>query len=268
LRSNAPTRIYCARRHRCTRCSVLFQDSSARYHTLVSDVRQGITWVTYKQEYLLGSPPLSLSLSLSLSFSAHDNMSVYMCTLCSNGGKRGRKRGRVRERERERERETLCIGFAGQWVVASCSHRFVSPRLATRHSSPGVTAARFIASVNLRRLTSHRVSGYLPTYLPIHVSIGHVILCRSALQRACMQVVTRRALPFCLPLYFPASELHATHDSNWDSQPLRTMLQWAIPLSLCRFFYKFIIFFPSSCLLLLLYFFLIYLCFKIYKILK
>lgn len=66
------------------------------------------------------------------------------------------------------------------WIRRSvgCRVASASPRLATRHSSPGVTVARFIASVNLRRLTSRRVSGYLPTYLPIHLAI------RSAPRRA------------------------------------------------------------------------------------
>lgn len=71
------------------------------------------------------------------------------------------------------------------WIRRSvgCRVASASPRLATRHSSPGVTAARFIASVNLRRLTSRRVSGYLPTYLPIHLSVHRAApACRRAPQ--------------------------------------------------------------------------------------
>lgn len=84
------------------------------------------------------------------------------------------------------ERETLCIGFAGQWVVASrpiAPRRLASPRYASLE--PDVTAARFIASVNLRRLTSRRVSGYLSTYPPTYLSIypSAALIGRRAYQR-------------------------------------------------------------------------------------
>lgn len=74
--------------------------------------------------------------------------------------------------EKGREREIAQERNSMHWIRRSvgcrvASHRVASRRLATRHSSLGVTAARFIASVNLRRLTSRRVSDYLPTYLPI-----------------------------------------------------------------------------------------------------
>jgi len=113
-------------------------------------------------------------------------------------------RKRDRERSRARERNSM------HWIRRSvgCRVASASPRLATRHSSPDVTAARFIASVNLRRLTSRQVSGYLPIYLPTYLSTYLPIYWS---RRTSMQarVATRRALPFCLPLYFPASELHA-----------------------------------------------------------
>lgn len=195
LRSNAPTRIYRARHHRCTRCSVLFQDSSTRYHTLVSDARQGITWVTYKQEYLRGflsfSPFLPPSL-LPPSFSLSASRWWFVCTLVQQAGGEG---------ERSHERETLCIGFAGQWVVASRPHRLASLRVTRASVSPRLDLSRPSIYEGWPLIES-RVT-YLPTYLPIRLSIRRTApACRRA---------SHRALSFCLPLYFPASELRATH---------------------------------------------------------
>jgi len=143
--------------HRCTLPRSISEFQCSMPHTPVRDrARQSITWVTYKQEYLRGS----LSLLASL----------YMCT-CTY------VLVRIDAATVHDERETLCIGFAGQWVVASrpiaprrlASRRLASPRYASLE--PDVTAARFIASVNLRRLTSRRVSGYLSTYPPTYLSI-------------------------------------------------------------------------------------------------
>lgn len=108
------------------------------------------------------------------------------------------------------------------WIRRSvgCRVASASPRLATRHSSPGVTAARFIASVNLRRLTSRRVSGYLPTYLPIHLAIRAAPRCASK-QAAASQ---RAALsPFVFRFISSrASYARRTLDNSRDGQPLDT----------------------------------------------
>lgn len=77
--------------------------------------------------------------------------------------------------QERRERNSM------HWIRRSVGCRVASHRAASRHlASPGlatlsslesdVTAARFIASVNLRRLTSRRVSGYLSTYPPTYLS--------------------------------------------------------------------------------------------------
>jgi len=116
------------------------------------------------------------------------------------------------ERDRTRERNSM------HWIRRSvgCRVASASPRLATRHSSPDVTAARFIASVNLRRLTSRQVSGYLPTYLPIYPPIYLSIY----LSVTSHQHAGARRNTLCSPLLssalFPRERV--TRDSDQDGQ--------------------------------------------------
>lgn len=141
------------------RCSVLFQDSGI-YHTLTADARQGITWVTYKQEYLRGSASIPLSLCLARAFSPSVPWWWSVCTLVAIG-----------EKEREREiaiaREKL---YALDSQVSGLSRRvrIASPRYASlepRCHRGSIYRVRQSTKADLS--SSLGLPTYLPTYPPI-----------------------------------------------------------------------------------------------------
>lgn len=118
-------------------------------------------YMTYKQEYLRGS----LSLLASLYMCTGIYIYIYVLT-------------RIDAATVHDERETLCIGFAGQWVVASrpiAPRRFASPRFAslrvTRARCHRGSIYRVRQSAKADLSSSLGLPIYLPTYLSIYLSI-------------------------------------------------------------------------------------------------